>query len=259
MYALALRLEGPLQSWATARAGDTVPTEPVPTLTGITGLLGAAVGVPANALGALRALQDRFKLAVRIDRPGRAFFDFQTVRGMPPRAGARPKDTVVSWREYLADASFLALCVADEAASLAPLLDALTRPRWTLALGRFACPPSRPVLADRDLLVAPTLHDLVGWVPRADRATASELVLDAALSFDPGRFRAVRTRTVLDRLGSSGFIERRVTHVVDLHAKVERAQGDGGWFAVDDDVPAVTPDTVEDWFNAVDDLQEASQ
>lgn len=254
-YALALRLEGPLQAWATTRAGDTVPTELVPTLSGITGLLGAAVGVPCDELSALRALQDRFALAVRIDRPGRTFFDFQTVRGMPPRAGARPKDTVVSWREYLADASFLALCVSDEAAPLAPLLDALTQPRWTLALGRFACAPSRPILAARELLVAPTLHDLVGWVPRADRATASELVLDAALSFDPARFRAVRTRTVVDRLGPSGFVARRVLHVVDLHAKAARAQGDGDWFAVDDDVPA-TPDTVDDWFAAVDDLQE---
>jgi len=55
-------------------------------------------------------------------------------------------ETVVSWRYYLCDASFL-VAVQSTPDVVASLSAAIRRPHWVVYLGRKSCPPSRPLLA----------------------------------------------------------------------------------------------------------------
>ena len=88
-------------------------------------------------------------MAVRADRPGERFVDFQTVTGAPLRnADGKPKstgNTLISRRTYLQDACFTVFLETDEAWHRR-LVAALEDPKWCLYLGRKTCVPSRPVL-----------------------------------------------------------------------------------------------------------------
>ena len=91
-------------------------------------------------------------MAVRIDRPGTRWWDYHTVGagiGMTTAAGGvktGPKGTLITRREYLADASFL-VALQGDAALITGLSAALESPKWPVFLGRKSCPPSVPVLA----------------------------------------------------------------------------------------------------------------
>ena len=59
-------------------------------------------------------------------------------------AGTRQPETVVSWRHYLCDASFLVALQTDPVL-IDHLASAVQSPQWPIYLGRRSCPPSRPV------------------------------------------------------------------------------------------------------------------
>lgn len=74
---LVLRLAAPLQSWGTYRAsGRRATTLPVPSKTGVAGLLGACLGTRDVA-----ALVGSFTLDVRVDRTNPFTTDLQTAAG----------------------------------------------------------------------------------------------------------------------------------------------------------------------------------
>ena len=145
---LILRLEGALQGWDAASKWDERGTEDFPTKSGVVGLLGCALGVDRGA-AELAALNGAITMAVRADRRGDRFTDFQTVTGSPLRnAEGKPKttgNTIISKRSYLQDACFTVFLEVDVAWH-ARLVSALKAPKWCLYLGRKACVPSRPVL-----------------------------------------------------------------------------------------------------------------
>lgn len=150
---LALRLEGALQSWGNHGSRFVVrETHPAPTKSGVAGLLCAALGVGRRKaadewLPRIRELQ----MAVRVDRPGELWWDYHTVGAgqKTRRADGKTKDTtLLSRRQYLADASFL-VCLRGDSDTLVQLEQALREPHWPLFLGRKACPPSLPVLEHR--------------------------------------------------------------------------------------------------------------
>ncbi|QHF97209.1 type I-E CRISPR-associated protein Cas5/CasD [Streptomyces sp. NHF165] len=149
---LLLRLAGPLQSWGTHSKYLWRDTALFPTRSGVIGMLAAALGRTRGApIDDLTALS----MTVRVDRPGVVLSDYHTVGGGLPadetvitvgreRRG-EGKSTLVSKRQYLADAAFtVALTSDDELLHLCA--DALREPHWTLYLGRRACPPEGPVL-----------------------------------------------------------------------------------------------------------------
>ncbi|MGW0916772.1 type I-E CRISPR-associated protein Cas5/CasD [Streptomyces sp. NPDC002784] len=152
-YGLLLRLAGPLQSWGTRSKYLWRDTARFPTRSGVVGLLAAALGRQREApLDDLTALS----MTVRVDRPGVVTSDFHTVGGGRPAdetvitadGKRRPagKGTLVSKRQYLADAAFTLAVTCDDAQQLHVCAAALRDPHWPLFLGRRSCPPEGPIL-----------------------------------------------------------------------------------------------------------------
>lgn len=222
MRGLALRLEGVLQSWGGSAAGDNRPTHEVPTRSGVVGLVGAALGVDRRDVAALAALDRGLGLVVRVDRPGTIGVDYHTAMDVPAMDGERGKDTVVTKRKYLQDASFVALLIEREglAPSLEAIANSLRYPRFTLSLGRRACVPGVPLLEGREVLTGASWEALlaqVGGGPRgASARDGGDVYVDEALFHEDDR-RVVRRRLKLrDRLVGPlprTFLERSVVHV----------------------------------------------
>ena len=143
-------LTAPLQSWGGPAPGiHERPTETMPSLSGV-------VGVIANALGRRRSepIEDiaaGAELAVRADRPGRLLCDFHTI-GTPGRyalaagTGKQKRNPEITNRFYLSDAAFLAVYTPPPEGLAAPdILYALANPARPLYLGRRSCPPAERV------------------------------------------------------------------------------------------------------------------
>ncbi len=149
MTLLILRLEGALQSWGTRSRFDNRDSGPLPTKSGVIGLIACAMGLPRGDDRILEMFE-RLRMGVRADRPGTLMVDFQTVtgeRGYLFCAGGGKRvgePTLLTPRQYLEDACFTAILAGDEAL-LAECAQALQSPRWQTYLGRKSCVPTRPV------------------------------------------------------------------------------------------------------------------
>lgn len=162
---LLLRLEGPLQSWGTRSRWDVRDSAHEPTKSGVIGLLGCAMGL-SRGDGTLLELDRNLRFGVRVENPGRMVTDYQTITDYLPTAagewkgrdsrrkspvemrkdGEKPA-TIISPRDYLEDAAFLAGLEAREGgeALLERAARALHTPHWPLFLGRKCCVPTRPI------------------------------------------------------------------------------------------------------------------
>jgi CRISPR system Cascade subunit CasD len=177
-----LRLEGPLQSWGDTSKFVIRRSMEAPTKSGVLGLVCCAMGwsrqkvvedpIPDNPdkdlpdlaqrlvyrresdedkpRRALLDLLNTLAMGVRIDRAGTRWWDYHTVGagiGMTTAAGGLKTGaagTLITRREYLADASFLVVLQGD-AALIEKVAAALASPKWPVFLGRKSCPPSVPV------------------------------------------------------------------------------------------------------------------
>lgn len=144
---LVLRLEGLLQSWGEHSKWDYRDSAPMPTKSGVIGLIGCAMGLERGD-EKLRTLSDALHIAVRADRPGREVVDFQTVRSkefMNAKGELiKTGDTIVTYRTYLQDA-FFTVAIAGDDPCLHEIVEAFRHPKWPIYLGRKSCVPSRPV------------------------------------------------------------------------------------------------------------------
>jgi CRISPR-associated protein Cas5/CasD subtype I-E len=145
-----LRLEGPLQSWGDTSKFVIRRSMEAPTKSGVLGLVCCAMGLSRqSARDYLREL-NALAMGVRIDRPGTRWWDYHTVGagvGMTTASGGLKtgaQGTLITRREYLADASFF-VALQGDAALIRKVGDALATPKWTLYLGRKSCTPSLPV------------------------------------------------------------------------------------------------------------------
>lgn len=167
---LVLRLEGPLQSWGENAKWDFRDSSTMPTKSGIVGLLGCAMGQERGSQ-VLVELAQSITVAIRADRPGAKFVDFQTVQGDPLMAATgKPKttgNTILSPHAYLQDASFTVF-IDTTAEWQQRIVSTLENPRWCMYLGRKNCVPSRPILADR--MEAADLMEALKEYPAAERA-----------------------------------------------------------------------------------------
>ena len=153
---LALRLEGPLQSWGYDSQFDYRKTGLMPTKSGIAGLCCAAMGIPRGS-GQERNFLQRFRevnmLAVSIplrhptkDKETlevRRLRDYHTVQGTKKASGGI-KETHLTYRYYLQDAVF-AVVLAGDQDFLGDMAKAVSDPKWGLWFGRKSCLPSAPV------------------------------------------------------------------------------------------------------------------
>lgn len=129
MSTLLLRLAAPMQSWGAEVKFDRRTTERVPTKSGVTGLVAAALGRRrCDDISDLAAL----RFGVRTDRAGVLLRDYHTAKSV--------KSAYVTNRYYLADAVFLVGLEGDDAL-LREIERAFSRPAFPLFLGRRSCPP----------------------------------------------------------------------------------------------------------------------
>jgi CRISPR system Cascade subunit CasD len=152
---LALRLEGPLQSWGFDSQYNRRNTGLMPTKSGIAGMCCAALGLPRGSdnehkfLASFRAVR---MTAIAIPRRGakkelsvRRLRDYHTVQKTRRATGAINNDCVLTHRQYLTDARFGILLEGD-ALLLREIAAGLANPQWGIWLGRKTCIPSAPVL-----------------------------------------------------------------------------------------------------------------
>ena len=120
----------------------------------------AALGIELRDEAADATLQEGYGVAVRVETEGALLQDYHTAQVPPAKKGKRwptrraelaePRlETILSLREYRTDARHtVAFWTAHNPPQpLAALAEALRRPRFTLYLGRKACPlglPSAP-------------------------------------------------------------------------------------------------------------------
>lgn len=175
---LALRLEGPLQSWGVDSQYNRRNTGLMPTKSAIAGICCAALGLPRGSeeereflvrfsetrMTAI-AIPRRLKKEIQKELPVRRLQDYHTVGGGynpdnpverghitvtaedgKPRAKNGQALAVLTHRQYLTDASFGVL-LAGPSSLLKNIADALANPVWGIWLGRKTCIPSTPVLA----------------------------------------------------------------------------------------------------------------
>ncbi|RMF17013.1 MAG: type I-E CRISPR-associated protein Cas5/CasD [Candidatus Dadabacteria bacterium] len=155
---LLFQLYGPLAAWGTTAVGEYRPSATHPGKSQIAGLIAAALGVRRDEEAALREIANGFGLAVRIETAGELERDYHTTQvpaGKRSRGAASRRDelsagelyTILSQRDYRADAAWIcALWLRPNGSfTLTGLAEALRFPRFTICLGRKACPPSLPL------------------------------------------------------------------------------------------------------------------
>ncbi len=155
-YTLLLRLEGPMQSWGYRSRFDYRDTALEPTRSGVIGLICAAMGI---ARGEDISRFDLIRrMGVRVDKEGRPERDYHTALAVI-KANGKGTDTVVSYRDYLADASFTVGLQSEDLQLLQDIADALQSPKWPLFLGRKAFPLALPPLKPGDVPKEGCLED----------------------------------------------------------------------------------------------------
>jgi CRISPR system Cascade subunit CasD len=209
---LALRLEGPLQSWGFEDRFNRRKTGLLPTKSGILGLCCAALGAARGSERErqwLPRLNGLHCLVIALPRHPkdknltiRRMEDYHTVQNTRTADG-KPKDTHITRRTYLNDARFAAL-LTGHAATLAELGAALQNPVWGIWLGRKACIPSVPVFHSLHDTEAAALAAIIGDEPLAAFtrqrevgrfADGTDTIHDSPVTFaDPRRFAPRRVK-----------------------------------------------------------------
>ncbi len=158
---LALRLQGPLQSWGFGSQYSRRNTALMPTKSAIAGMCCAALGIARGCDDEGPFLQQFATLrmtAISIPRslkqadhgnerglPVRRLEDYHTVQNTR-KAEGKLKPSHITHRQYLTDAAF-GVVLTGNAALLERVAVALVDPVWGIWLGRKACIPTSPVLA----------------------------------------------------------------------------------------------------------------
>lgn len=157
---LVFRLYGPMASWGEIAIGESRHSADYPSKSAITGLLGAALGIPREDDAIHSNLSGSYLQAVKVRRSGWLLRDYHTAQAPDSVgkfryrtrrdeivAGRDRLGTVLSSREYRSDAdAVVALRPLNSARySLADIASALMKPKFHLYLGRKSCTLSAPL------------------------------------------------------------------------------------------------------------------
>lgn len=147
MRLLIIRLEGPLQSWGERSRWDNRDSALMPTKSGVIGMIACCMGIPRED-ARLVELHNALTVALRADMPGRLGADYHTVTSeqLMTADGKTQDRTIVSYRQYLQDASFLLVIASRDNSLLDRITHGLRHPVWTAFLGRKSCVPTRPLI-----------------------------------------------------------------------------------------------------------------
>ncbi len=220
---LVFRIAAPMGAFGDIAVGERRATWDVPSKSGVLGLVAAALGIERIETAAHQALDASLGFAVRLDQGGRPLRDYHTAQAPKARKDKRWRtrreeldaddlNTVLSERIYRVEAAgTVVLWVkAQGGPTLASLEAGLKRPKFTLYLGRKACPlgwPPRPrviaassvsaALVAFDCLEAATDHDLRRFRSRRRVSDAMALWIEVgsdAELVDGGQVRERRQR-----------------------------------------------------------------
>jgi len=168
---MALRLEGPIQSWGFDSQYNRRNTGLMPTKSAIAGMCCAAFGYPRGSekehkfITSFRTVRMTAIVIPRIlskkGLPVRRLQDFHTVQNTRRASGAINKDCVLTYRQYLTDSAF-GILLEGSATLLDEITAALVDPKWGIWLGRKTCIPTAPVLAGLRENRDDALHILIG-------------------------------------------------------------------------------------------------
>lgn len=215
---LVLRLAAPMQAWGTSSRFADRATDPVPSKSGVIGMVMAALGASRDDHQTTRMLADT-RFAVRVDSPGVVEHDLQTARSEPD---AFP----LSQRAYLADAVFVAFIEFDNDGDARVVADALNDPIYTPYLGRKAFLPTGPlVLGVHDTPLDPLLTS----VPHQGRSRAPRLTVPVHIDADSSAYDRVARDVPVSyerKQHRDRFVKVMTVEVVNQQAATSRA----GWF-----------------------------
>jgi CRISPR system Cascade subunit CasD len=159
---LVFQLQAPLVAWGETAVGEFRPTANYPSESALLGLLAAALGIRREDEDAHAALRVGYGFAIGVLSSGHLLRDYHTAQ-VPGRVALKnrphnsrrdelslPKhdlNTILSTRDYRQDAASLVAVQDRDGAphALSELAQALAKPRFTLYLGRKACPPALPL------------------------------------------------------------------------------------------------------------------
>lgn len=153
---LAIRLEGPMQSWGFDSQFNRRNTGLMPTKSAIAGMCCAALGlnrgtdaekdflvkfgaIKLTAIAIPRMLEE-YQLQLR------RIVDYHTVQNTVRASGSPNPNAVITHRQFINDSAFGAL-LEGESDILNKIASALQNPVWGIWLGRKNCIPTAPVFA----------------------------------------------------------------------------------------------------------------
>jgi CRISPR system Cascade subunit CasD len=173
---LVFRIATPIGAFGDIAVGERRATWDVPSKSGVMGLIAAALGIERTEMAAHQRLDAGLGFAVRQDHAGRPLRDYHTAQTPKASRGkswrtrreeleADNLNTVLSERIYRVEpeATVVLWSKTESGELLTNLEEALKRPKFTLYVGRKACP--------------------LGWPPRP-RVISAESVNAALASFD---------------------------------------------------------------------------
>ena len=200
-HTLLLRLEGPMQSWGYRSRFDYRDTALEPTRSGVIGLICAAMGIARGE--DISRFDAAIRMGVRVDKEGRPERDYHTAR---MKTADSEGGTIVSYRDYLADASFTVGLESQDKVLLEEIAKCLRDPRWILFLGRKAFPLSVPPLGPADCPKAGALEEnlLSGGSGRRvvlETPDGERTQYDSPVCFSERRFKPRSMRTWFEEQG----------------------------------------------------------
>jgi CRISPR system Cascade subunit CasD len=192
MATLLLRLAGPVQSWAGYRVSPVnVGTFPVPSKTGVAGLLGACLGIKDH-----RSLMEEFVLDIRVDRANPFGTDLQVASAFKPdehpiaqraervrtvskvRVRKQLNGTAIPGlfnRDFVPHSEFL-VALGGTSEQVAFWHAAVREPVYMPYLGRRPNAPSFPFVLGTSGAAARDLFDAVPRVQRHEQGVDAEYV-----------------------------------------------------------------------------------
>lgn len=195
MPVLTMVLKGPMQSWGSSSRFARRDTNPVPTKSGVIGMIAAALGIGReDSLSRFEGL----RFGVRADQPGVLLDDYQTAK--TEKGDMLP----LSNRFYLQDAVFLAALESADGERLVEFQDALRAPYYPLFLGRRTCVPDGPIVTSlTDLTLEEALQNTPWqaeeWYQRRIRHNMEGVRKD-----DKGPARPVVAEIIVEPLADDG-------------------------------------------------------
>lgn len=167
---LALRLEGPLQSWGFDSQYNRRNTGLMPTKSAIAGMCCAALGFErgdTKEAAFLAEFQNVRMIVIAIPRNSlkkalvvNRLQDYHTVQNTR-KADGKLKDCHITHRQYLTDAAF-GILLEGNGDLMKKIASGLENPIWGLWLGRKSCIPSAQVLVGLRYMREEALKLLIG-------------------------------------------------------------------------------------------------